>query len=412
MAGKSRVSVRLGDMRPGANPRKDFGDIDAMAATIEATGGQPVNPPVVVRDGDVYRIIDGERRWRALVKLYGEDGTADVLCYENCDEAEEAVAMVATDAKKELTDSERGFGFQRMIMLGIPEGRVAKAMRRSVADVRKASKVASIAPEQATMDQMIAAAEFEDEDERQEVLGAKGGMWRQTVQNIERKHRLREAFVPLDAELERWGIPVVDKVPENYNGGDWCGTAQSISDWAESHDWGLAVAKKYDWGAGYFLYLPKENKVEVETPEQAEARIRKARIESDVEDLALALMEYVAKAGEAPCLQVAVGRIRGGDDVDRDSLDECFEDVRRRLGTQDVEDGELQAALTCTASVYEVLKALTYMIDYSTWHWWRDVEDYLTAAKGDGYVASSEDEWLLEQAVEEHRRHDAEEGDE
>lgn len=62
-----KKSVRLGDIRPsGQNPREDFGDIGALARSIEATGGEPLNPPVVVADGNVYRIVDGERRYRGL----------------------------------------------------------------------------------------------------------------------------------------------------------------------------------------------------------------------------------------------------------------------------------------------------------------------------------------------------------
>lgn len=50
-------AVRLGDIRPsGQNPREDFGDIGALARSIEATGGEPLNPPVVVADGNVFRI--------------------------------------------------------------------------------------------------------------------------------------------------------------------------------------------------------------------------------------------------------------------------------------------------------------------------------------------------------------------
>lgn len=55
-----KKTVRLGDIRPSEqNPREDFGDIGALARSIEATGGEPLNPPVVVADGNVYRIVDG-----------------------------------------------------------------------------------------------------------------------------------------------------------------------------------------------------------------------------------------------------------------------------------------------------------------------------------------------------------------
>ena len=40
---KTRESLPIGSVRPsGQNPRRDFGDIPALARTITATGGQPV----------------------------------------------------------------------------------------------------------------------------------------------------------------------------------------------------------------------------------------------------------------------------------------------------------------------------------------------------------------------------------
>ena len=108
--------MRLGDIRPSEqNPREDFGDIGALARSIEATGGEPLNPPVVVADGNVYRIVDGERRYRALSSLYGEDREVSALVAESMDEANELVAMLATDDKRQLT-----FG----IGAGVPEDRM------------------------------------------------------------------------------------------------------------------------------------------------------------------------------------------------------------------------------------------------------------------------------------------------
>ncbi len=90
-----KKSVRLGDIRPSSqNPREDFGDIGALARSIEATGGEPLNPPVVVADGNVYRIVDGERRYRALSSIYGEDREVSALVADTMDEANELVAML------------------------------------------------------------------------------------------------------------------------------------------------------------------------------------------------------------------------------------------------------------------------------------------------------------------------------
>ena len=121
--------VRLGDIRPsGQNPREDFGDIGALARSIEATGGEPLNPPVVVADGNVFRIVDGERRYRALSSIYGEDREVSALVADTMDEANELVAMLATDDKRQLTEAERARGVQQMLVLGIDEQRIERAL--------------------------------------------------------------------------------------------------------------------------------------------------------------------------------------------------------------------------------------------------------------------------------------------
>lgn len=125
-----RMRVRLADIVPSkSNPRRDFGDIDALAAAIESTGGEPVNPPVLVADGNIYRIVDGERRYRALRKLHGDDTEVTALVYDSMDEANEVVAMLATDDKRPLTEAERAHGVQQMLLLGVDTERVAKAPR-------------------------------------------------------------------------------------------------------------------------------------------------------------------------------------------------------------------------------------------------------------------------------------------
>jgi hypothetical protein len=125
-----KTHVPLSSIVPSDNnPRKDFGDIDALAAAIRATNSQCVNPPIVVRDGNAYRIVDGERRYRALRKIWHAlpDRAVEVLVCQGYDEADEAVAMLATDDKKPLTEAERAAGTQRMLLLGVEDARVASA---------------------------------------------------------------------------------------------------------------------------------------------------------------------------------------------------------------------------------------------------------------------------------------------
>lgn len=170
MAESFRESVPMGLVRPsGTNPRREMGDLKALARSIEATGGQPVCPIVVVPDGGVYRIVDGERRWRAMRELGAE--RVDCVVVDGYDDADELVAMMATDDKLRLSDEERARGTQRMLRLDVPEGRAAGALGSTEERVRRARRVVREAPEQASMGTLLAAAdESFSEEERRRVL--------------------------------------------------------------------------------------------------------------------------------------------------------------------------------------------------------------------------------------------------
>lgn len=211
--GFEKKMVPLSAIRPsGTNPRDDMGDIDALADAIRATGNEPVNPPVVVRDGNVYRIVDGERRWRALKKIWklNADTEVPVLVASDMDGAAELVAMLATDDKKPLTDVERGHGVQQMLILGVDEERVARASRATREQISAARAAAPLVPEgaQVTLDQMVAAMGFEGEEDREAVLSA-GGDWYAEASLIKRRLAQERRERDVSGLLAELGIPVV-----------------------------------------------------------------------------------------------------------------------------------------------------------------------------------------------------------
>ena len=76
------------------NPRKDFGDIAALAESCMLNAlnpGEPVNPIVVVADGGIYRIVDGERRFKAIKRNRLNRCHAIV-----CDDVDEANAALVS----------------------------------------------------------------------------------------------------------------------------------------------------------------------------------------------------------------------------------------------------------------------------------------------------------------------------
>lgn len=276
-------AVRLGDIRPSEqNPREDFGDIGALARSIEATGGEPLNPPVVVADGNVYRIVDGERRYRALSSLYGEDREVSALVAESMDEANELVAMLATDDKRQLTEAERARGVQQMLVLGIDEQRIERASRATAGQIRAARKLrGSIEGRQVTLEQLEAAGAFDDEKDVEAVLAAGEG-WADKADRIRRRIEREEAKAEDYDAFGDAGIPVAKEKPEGFVYKDWAhpGLVAAKLEAKEFAAGTVAVWNDYYWE----FFAPKGG--EDAEPEKTEEEIR-AEQEAEREKAAL-----------------------------------------------------------------------------------------------------------------------------
>lgn len=165
--------IELAAMWPDPNnPRKDFGDLDVMADTFELDGsprpGEPINPPVVVPDGvsargQMHRIIDGERRWRAMTKRGQVERCLAVVC-DSADEAYAMAAMLATNDKESLTDAELSRGVQQMLAVGVAPEEVDKAARLKRGTARRVAKVAREGTEQLSIEHLLAAEELSGRD--------------------------------------------------------------------------------------------------------------------------------------------------------------------------------------------------------------------------------------------------------
>lgn len=393
-------SVPLCTLEPGDNPRKDFGDLDAMAATIEATGGQPLNPIVVVPDGARYRIVDGERRYRAMRKIHKETDLVDVLVFSDLADAEQAVAMVATDDKQQLTETEKARGFQLMLLLGVEDNTIAKAVRRNVADVRKAKTVAAKAPEQATLDQMICAAEFEDAEDRLAVLEADPEKYPSCAASIRRRNEKRANVEGMRAVLEELGLPFFEEEPEGYISYLWATDADELRNLVGKHaDEELAVWPT-QWNESYW-YVGHKYQAPEETPEERQQREHEERRRSATDELRKALLMEAATTDIMPHTQRAMGRLRAfGYDYARDELSKRLVKMlsKRADGDKDIQkcsERQTEYIVTSEASMYELVRFLDN--PGGVW-WWRWVTELLPAALDDDYVPTEEDLWLLGEA--------------
>lgn len=293
-----KKSVRLGDIRPSEqNPREDFGDIGALARSIEATGGEPLNPPVVVADGNVFRIVDGERRYRALSSIYGEDREVSALVADTMDEANELVAMLATDDKRQLTEAERARGVQQMLVLGVDEQRIERASRATAGQIRAARKLRGRidAGVQVTLEQLEAASAFDDEKDVEAVLAAGDG-WAGKADSIRRRNEREEAKAEDYDAFGDAGIPVVKEKPEGFTYKDWSpvGLAAEKLEGKEFPAGTVAV-----WGGSYWeLYGPKADEPE-KTEEEIRAEQEAAREAAALKELYRSLIRFVASGAFA-----------------------------------------------------------------------------------------------------------------
>lgn len=211
--------VRVEDVYPDqSNPRADFGDIDALAESFGLTPGrpgEPLNPPVVVEDGGIYRIVDGERRYRAIKRNKLKE--MHVVVADDIDEAQSVAMMLATDDKRGLGEVERSRGVQTMLMLGVPVEKVEKVSRRKgLGRVKRAMQAVGDAAEDMSLERLAAIDELADVPgaaERLEKAGEAG--WRSERDLIVEEAKAADGMEQLLGFAESHGVEVVDKVPED-----------------------------------------------------------------------------------------------------------------------------------------------------------------------------------------------------
>lgn len=391
-----KKSVRLGDIRPSAqNPRQDFGDIGALARSIEATGGEPLNPPVVVADGNVYRIVDGERRYRALSSIYGEDREVSALVAESMDEANALVAMLATDDKRQLTEAERARGVQQMLVLGVDEQRIERASRATAGQIRAARRLrGSIEGRQVTLEQLEAASAFDDEKDVEAVLAAGDG-WAGKADQIRRRVEREEAKAEDYDAFGDAGIPVVKEKPEGFNYTDWVnvGLAAKKLEGKEFAAGAVAVWKGSYWD----LYEPDDGSgAEPEkTEEEIRAEQEAEREEAALKDLYGRMVDFTADGAFVVCddivrhvLENRIVPVGLSDTMGEERLKQARDRFMARLGATDPGKYEAGCSLMRIAKNMAQLNSSYCGDDAEGWIEHRNV------FRAAGFTPNDEDEWL------------------
>lgn len=388
-----KKSVRLGDIRPsGQNPREDFGDIGALARSIEATGGEPLNPPVVVADGNVFRIVDGERRYRALSSIYGEDREVSALVAESMDEANELVAMLATDDKRQLTEAERARGVQQMLVLGVDEQRIERASRATARQIRAARRLrGSIEGRQVTLEQLEAASAFDDEKDVEAVLAAGEG-WADKADRIRRRIEREEAKAEDYDAFGDAGIPVAKEKPEGFVYKDWArpGLVAAKLEAKEFAAGTVAV-----WNDRYWeFFAPKGGEPE-KTEEEIRAEQEAEREEAALEDMYGRMVDFTADGAFVVCdgiarhvLENRIVPVGLSDTMGEERLQQARDRFMARLGATDPGKYEAGCSLMRIAKNMAQLNSSYCGDDAEGWieHW--------NVFRAAGFTPNDEDEWL------------------
>jgi ParB/RepB/Spo0J family partition protein len=128
---------------PEANVREDFGDVDGLAQTIRQTGGLLENLVVFRVGEDSYRLIAGERRYRAAqlagcitvpVTIRGEPTALERI----------ELQMIENQSRLDLSTPEVIKGVQGMFDLGASEDRVAQAIGQPADEVATLRAIISL----------------------------------------------------------------------------------------------------------------------------------------------------------------------------------------------------------------------------------------------------------------------------
>lgn len=266
------IEVNIDDVYPDENnPRKKFEGIDELAASFDLNAerpGEPITPPILVQDGGIYRIVDGERRYRALKKRKATKFTANVC--DGLDEANTLMAMLATDDKQPLDEMEKSRGVQQMLLLGVDPVKVEQAAKiKDAKRIKRALSVVDDAAEDMSLDRLLAIEEFADDEDVVELLMyCQEKDWKRFYEReVEERKRLALIDEFTDA-VDAYKVPIYDEAPNDYTYEESFVTVEGIDNFfSKANDLSIYIAVIINHvSAPYVSVYAKRSAVENEDP--------------------------------------------------------------------------------------------------------------------------------------------------
>jgi len=189
-----KKTLRITEIEPNREqPRKNFSD-EAITALAESIRDHGMLQPILVRpmeDGS-YRIVAGERRWRAA-RMLGLD-EVPVNIKEMTDTEAAQLALIENLQRENLNPVEEAMGFKELIeKYGMTQDAVAKTIGRSRSSVSNSMRILALPDRilnmvedgELSLGHAKALLSFENEDLMiaTAVKAANGGL---TVRQVER----------------------------------------------------------------------------------------------------------------------------------------------------------------------------------------------------------------------------------
>jgi ParB family chromosome partitioning protein len=141
------VDVDVDDLKPNPlQPRQDFDQdaLEELARSIEESG--VLQPLVVVPEGNHYKIVVGERRWRAAQKI----GLSKIpaIVRQLSDQEQIEVSLVENLQRKDLNPIEVALAYQRLIQeLRYTQEKVAEKVGKDRSSVANFIRLLKLPPE-------------------------------------------------------------------------------------------------------------------------------------------------------------------------------------------------------------------------------------------------------------------------
>lgn len=144
---KDITTLKLSDIEPNREqPRRKFDEekLEELAISIDKLG--VIQPVVVVRNGDMYKLVAGERRWRAAKKAGLKEIPALVRNYT--DEEIAQISLIENLQRENLNPIEEAAGYQAlMTRFNMTQEEISETIGKSRSAVANAVRLLTLEDE-------------------------------------------------------------------------------------------------------------------------------------------------------------------------------------------------------------------------------------------------------------------------